>query len=308
MSGRTLLVVGLALACGLAAAVGIQAMNSSSGAPKVETRPVVFATADLRRGEALKDASLEVRPVPLDQVPAGAVEKLTETTDRVVHIPMLKGDAVVEGKLAPKGSGAGMAALIRPGMRAFTIQTPTLSSSLAGFLLPGNRVDVLLTVSSQGGPDNEAGGAATTTLLQNVEILAVHTTVDTPATNKIDPEAARSVTLLVTPEDASLLDLGQNKGTLHLSLRNPKDQDLDAKPRSATVADFRFPWQQRPKPAPSPAPSAPVEPSVPIAPPLPPEVVYTVRTLRGSTVGADRLTVRRPHQHTAPAPVNVAGP
>ena len=86
------------------------------------------------------------------------------------------------------------------------------------------------------------------TLLQNVEILAVHTTVNTPTSNKIDPDQARSVTLLVTPDDASLLDLGQNKGTLHLSLRNLKDIGT-VKPKPITLADLQIPRLLKPKPA-----------------------------------------------------------
>ena len=169
-----------------------------------------------------------------------------------------KGDMLREKKLAEKGAGRGMAALIKTGMRAFTIQTPSFSSSLAGFLLPGNRVDVLLTANTLGGSEEETGGASTTTLLQNVEILAVHTNVITPTANKIDPELARSVTLLVSPEDASLLDLGQNKGTLHLSLRNLKDTG-SIKPKPTTLADLGMPRFVKPKPVvvepPAPAPA-----------------------------------------------------
>ena len=149
-----------------------------------------------------------------------------------------KGDLLKGKKLAERGAGRGMAALIKPGMRAITIPTPSVSTSLAGFLLPGNRVDILLTTSSAGGTTDESGGATTTTLLENVEILAVHTTVNTPTANKIDPDQARSVTVQVSPDDANRLQLAQTKGTLHLSLRNLKDtEDSEAAP--ATLADIQ---------------------------------------------------------------------
>lgn len=236
MSGRTVIVIALALVCGLSAAVGIQIVMRKPAAA-VKTEPVLFAAADIQRGETIDEKMIEVRKVPVGQTPPGALAKLEDVVGRAAHYPMLKGDALADAKLTAKGSGGGMAGLIRPGMRAFTIQTPTLSSSLAGFLLPGNKVDVLLTISNT---NDSTGGAATTTLLQNVEILAVHTNVDSPAANKIDPNEARSVTLLVSPDDASLLDLGQNKGTLHLTLRNPKDTGSEPR-KEATVADLHLP-------------------------------------------------------------------
>src|SRR5262249_21275269 len=116
------------------------------------------------------------------------------------------------------------------------------------FVLPGNKVDVLLTVADQG--ENDPTGGTTTTLLQNVECLAVDQTMDAPVANKIDLKEMRSVTLLVTPQQANLLNLAQNKGTLHLDLRNVGDAQ-DGKTRPATLADLRFhqekPWDERAK-------------------------------------------------------------
>jgi len=222
MNARMMIVGALAVACGLSAMVLVRAMRRPPDGPAVETTSVVFVAADVKPGETVQAAMLEVREIPKAEVPEDAILKTADAIDRAAMTQLDKGDLLRERKLAERGAGRGMAALIRSGMRAFTIQTPSFSSSMAGFLLPGNKVDVLLTVSSQGGVDDETGGASTTTLLQNVEILAVHTTVNAPTANKIDPDQARSITLLVSPDDVALLDLGQNKGTLHLSLRNPE--------------------------------------------------------------------------------------
>jgi len=92
---------------------------------------------------------------------------------------------------------------------------------VAGFILPGNKVDVLLTLTMEG-----KRGSMTTTLLQNLEILAVDQRIDAPVDNRVDPNQLRSVTLLVTPDQAAKLGLGQNKGALHLSLRNHGDDQL----------------------------------------------------------------------------------
>ncbi len=286
MNVRTMMVGFLAVVSGISAMVLVQALRKPAGGPVIERSPVVFVVAEVRPGESIDEAMVEVREIPKEEVPEDAIRKPADAIGRAALSQLDKGDMLREKKLAEKGAGRGMAALIKPGMRAFTIQTPSFSSSLAGFLLPGNRVDVLLTTNSSGGTDDATGGATTTTLLQNVEILAVHTTVNTPTANKIDPDQARSVTLLVRPEDASLLDLGQNKGTLHLSLRNLKDAGA-IKPKPATLADLNL---VPPKPpAAEPPPSTPsVVRDLVMAPT---EQTLAIRTLRGTVAGSDTVTV-----------------
>ncbi|MDG3004749.1 Flp pilus assembly protein CpaB [Paludisphaera mucosa] len=281
MRPQTLVVVMLALISGMGAVWGVR--STWKKPTVVETVPVAAALVDLRRDEAIDASMVELRRVAKDQAPEGALPSIAEAVGRTTFIPMLKGEFVVEPKLLPKGTRAGMAAMIRPGMRAFTIQTPTFSSSLAGFLQPGNKVDVLLTITPPGSTGDDE--ATTSTLIQNVELLAVHTMVDAPADNRANPTDSRSVTLLVTPRQASILDLAQNKGTLHLSLRNAKD-DSDAEETKATLADLGVH-----KPEPSPGPVAAAPPPAPDPEPVP--VVLSIRTLRGTRTGVDQITVLR---------------
>jgi Flp pilus assembly protein CpaB len=126
-------------------------------------------------------------------------------------------------------------------VRAVTIQVPNVAAGVGGFVLPGRKVDVLLTVG-------EGPGRRTTTLLQNVEVLAVDQRLDSPPESKLDPKEMRSVTVLVSPREATMLDLGQSKGTLQLAVRKPDDKAA-ANPRPLTLRDLRFhqekPWGQR---------------------------------------------------------------
>jgi|GEM_PF-836256 len=281
-----MLVAILALASGLAAVLGVKGMMKKPAVVVEEKAKVVAAKAELARAQSIEAAAIEVKEVPKSQVPEGALASAEEAVGRIPSIPLLKGEIVVEPKLLPKGSRAGMASMIPPGMRAFTILTPTFSSSLAGFLQPGNRVDVLLTIQPPGSQGDD--GSTTTTILQNVELLAVHTLVDAPADAKANPNETRSVTLLVTPRQASILDLAQDKGKLHLSLRNSLDETPIEETR-ATLADLGLP----PAP-PKPEPVAAPPPAAPPAPPEPEEpepVVLTVRTLRGTVAGRDEITV-----------------
>ncbi len=131
-------------------------------------------------------------------------------------------------------------------MRAYSVKVPDVAQGVAGFILPGNRVDVLISLGEISG-SNETGGGSTTTLLQNVEILAVDQKMDAPSDNKVDTKDLRSVTLLVNPQQANLLDLGQNKGMLHLALRNLEDNKA-AQTKPATLIDLRVrqekPWDE----------------------------------------------------------------
>jgi pilus assembly protein CpaB len=140
--------------------------------------------------------------------------------------------------------------------------------------------------------DSKTGGGSTTTLLQNVEILAVDQRIDAPADNKVDPVQLRSVTLLLTPNQAAKIDLGQNKGTLHLSLRNLGDSQF-ARTAPATMNDLRFdqerPWDVRAKEVLAALGQAmaqrKAEPPPPAPAPPPPLQALQVRTLRGTQQG-----------------------
>ena len=294
MSPRTVMISVLALVFGGSAAVGVNSFIKNPPTIKGDVVAVEVAAVEIPRGGTITSEQIKTREFPKDLVPPGAITKVEDAVDRAVFIPLMKDEAIVENKLAPKGSGRGLAALIPPGMRAFTITT-TLASGVAGFILPGNKVDVLLTISNMGISDVTGGGSATT-LLQNTEILAVDQKIYAPAENKVDAKEMRSVTLLVTPYQANLLELGQNRGTLHLALRHPEDRQPGAS-RTATMFDLQFhqekPWDQRAKDVLSALGEA-LAKARPAPPPPPARAEVTpkksIRTIRGSSEGMVLLT------------------
>ena len=239
MKARTILLVVLAIICGGSAAVGVNQMRRNAlDNAKTTTKPVVTAISNAPRGVLLTEEMVTVEPWPEDHVPTNAIGSVDDVVDRVVLVPIVQGEPILNNKLAGKDAGRGLAAMIPKGMRAFTIRTPHESAGVGGFILPGNHVDVLLTTNGSGLNDTTGGGASTT-LLQNVEVLAVAQRLDAPDENKVDPKEVTSVTLLVTPDQAAKLDLGMNKGILHLALRNPEDNG-EADTRPATMAQLRF--------------------------------------------------------------------
>jgi Flp pilus assembly protein CpaB len=120
-----------------------------------------------------------------------------------------------------------------------------VAAGVGGFVRPGDKVDVLLTTTPTA--QDDTGGGVTTTLLQNVQVLAVAQRLDsldaTGKEPKFDPTDVRGVTLLVSPDQAAKLDLGMNRGILHLALRNPKDE-REARTSPATLAQLRFHQEQ----------------------------------------------------------------
>ncbi len=242
MKSRTLILVVLALICGASAVVGVNQLTQGKEVSTVATVPVVTAAKDMPRGSVLSTQVLTVSQWPVGSAPAGALTNVEEAIGRAVFVPLVKGEPLLEAKLASKDAGRGLAAMIPKGMRAFTIRTSHVSAGVGGFIMPGNKVDILLTTNGSG-PNDSTGGGATTTLLQNIEILAIAQLLDAPNTNAMNPKDLNNVTLLVTPDQAAKLDLGMNKGMLHLTLRNPED-DLEADTLPATMAQLRFHQEQ----------------------------------------------------------------
>ncbi len=242
MKIRAILVMLLAAICGISAAVGMNHLRRPGRTTKVATTPVVVAAIDIVRGRMITSDDVKVTQWPKGMLPEGVLVNLEDVLDRVAILPAVAGEPILEGKLADKNAGRGLAALIPKGMRAYSIRCSRVAANVAGFVLPGNRVDVLMTLKGRG--NDGTGGGSTTTLLQAVEILAVDQRLDAPADNKVDPSELRSVTLLVTADQAALLDLGQNMGQLTLSLRNPEDLE-EARTQPATLAQIRY-HQEKP--------------------------------------------------------------
>jgi pilus assembly protein CpaB len=273
VSFRTVLVVALALILGGSAAVGITNFRNQGPAP--DTVPVLVAAVDVPSFGVLNADMIKVSDCPKALVPPGAITKMEDALDRSAIYPLLKGEPLLDARLAPKGAGRGLAAGIPNGMRAYTIHTPTVQSGVSGFILPGNHVDVLLTIEKQG--ERDPTGGSTITLLQNVLILAVEQRVVAPAESKVDPHQLKSVTLLVTPQGAAKLNLGHSKGKLHLSLRNLTDTaDVTTRPIHAHEL-----WGEKPVEK----PAVVVLPTPRVDPPRP----RLIRTLRGTQEGAVRI-------------------
>jgi pilus assembly protein CpaB len=188
---------------------------------------VVSAAADIKLGTILTAANLTTTQIA-GPLPKGAILKPENAIGRGAVSDLAQGEAVLESRLAPAGSGGGLAATIRKGMRACAIKVDEVVG-VAGFVTPGMRVDVLMS-GDPSGPGNQEAGTVVKTLLQNIEVLSAGTDIEKDTEGK--PQQVRVVNLLVTPDQAQVLSLagslnpGGNQSHIQLVLRNPLDTDV----------------------------------------------------------------------------------
>ena len=168
---------------------------------------VVAASRDLAIGKRIQADDLKLLALDRKDFPKGAFLKSSEVIDRAVATPISAGEVLLNPKLAAKGSGEGLTALIEPGMRAVSVQVNEISG-VSGFIQPSTRVDVLFTrVFSN-------GDAATTTILQNVKVIAYGRQLDPSAKPDARDTRPTVATLLVTQEQAQKLVLAGQRGRI----------------------------------------------------------------------------------------------
>lgn len=209
----------LALVIGLAAAV--YAASWASQQTNIASNKVVVAAVDIELGSKMTPQMLMMIDWPSGSIPPGAFKDIKELQERVVKVSVLRGDAVLERKLAPAGTQGGLSAVIAEGKRAMTVRVNDVVG-VAGFALPGNYVDVMVNAQQDKGKDKaEEGKQISKTVLEHVLVLAV---AQESGRDDTKPKVVSAVTLELTLEDSEKLDLARSVGTLSLVLRNQVDK------------------------------------------------------------------------------------
>jgi len=227
MTLRTWLVFLLAIASGVSAIVGVSQMRSNQLAREMTT--VVVVKKPIGRGYQIQEDHVESRKIPVEFAHKTMPQSLDDVLGRVATVAMSEGEYVMNNKITSVSAKAGLATLIPAGLRAYSITAASSANRVSGLINVGDHVDVLLTKSVPGGTSDSG---ISETLLQNVEVMAVDRIVDNTGANKggvsseKNESKASTVTLMVTPKQASVLGLGQKEGVLSLSLRNPEDQTI----------------------------------------------------------------------------------
>jgi pilus assembly protein CpaB len=184
----------------------------------VLTTPVVVAAKDIAPGSSLEASLLKVVQWPQDAKVEGAMLDPEQLRGRVTRTSLAPGEVILESKLAPKGAPGGLAGIIQPDRRAVTVKVDE-ASGVAGFVLPGNRVDVLVTISRSEFKDDPV----TQVVLQNLPVLGIGQDIESHRGGE-KPKVVPTVTLEVTPEESEKLALAAKEGNITLALRGWTEQ------------------------------------------------------------------------------------
>jgi pilus assembly protein CpaB len=192
-------------------------------------RSIVVAGKPLRFGDELTSGALREMPWPENALPAGAFGKIADLTSskRIVLMPIDTNEAVLAAKITGPGQRATLSAMLGEGMKAVTIRVNDVEG-VAGFVLPGERVDVVLTRTG------EKNNAVNDVVLQNVRVLAIDQLADQRADK---PAVVKAVTLEVDPTDGQKVALAATVGTLSLLLRKAGEV-VSADTRRVTTRDL----------------------------------------------------------------------
>jgi pilus assembly protein CpaB len=236
MKKRLIGVLAFALAVSAGAAFVLYQLIASKitvgASAKPTTIKVFVASRDLTLGALIQehDVSTQEYLTP----PPGALLKKEDILNRGVTSPIHQDAPFYEISLAPKGAGAGFAATIPPGMRAFAVHVNEVVG-VSGFAIAGMRVDLLVSGNPPGVAEGQNVGTITRTLLQNIQVLSAGQNYQKDAEGK--PVLVQVVNLLVSPEQAEILNLATQQA-IQLVLRNPSDHDIVNTPGASTLNLF----------------------------------------------------------------------
>src|SRR5271166_4583359 len=271
MNRNRLLMIGfVALAIGALVSFAVyRNLQSSRGPSTGPGEDILVAAGDLQVGTKIDDKDLRFVHFPSADLPAGVFHLKNKVIGRGVVVPISRGEFILTNKLAGENAGYGLPALIPPGMRAISVRVND-TTSVSGFVLPGTRVDVLLTGNPEGSSQQQ-----TTTVLENVAVIATGQRLERNSAG--EPQSAPVVTLLLSPDDAERVTLASSQGHIQLALRNPLDtQQTDV---AAVKANSLYKGGPVPTPSAEPHSSRPKHVAVPTTPP--PPTTYTVEVYKG---------------------------
>ena len=214
--GIAFLLVALVMASLAAAGVYLYLKGTPVVTQAAETTPVVVASKDLTFGTTLKEEHLRVVDFPKASVPVGSFGSIDSVLNQTTKVFVVDGEPMLASKLS--SIGGGLSVRIPPDMRGMSLKVNEVTG-VSGFVLPGDRIDVLVTIDNAAGTSN----AVTKTILQDLEVLASGVKTETKNNQNV---TVQTVTVLVDPDGAEKMALAVDQGTVHLALRNPVDRNI----------------------------------------------------------------------------------
>ena len=224
MSPKSLVLLAIALGCGLVASIAIsQVIDSNNNNVPVETEKIYVATQNINLGDPVDETLVALQEWPKDKVPVGALTAWEDIADRRPRTAIFQGEPLLDGKFLEKGQTQDPISSIPEGMRLKTVSVDARKSA-AGLLSPGDRVDVQIFVHR-----NERENIQrpfTKIILQNVRVFAVDQSVQRSADGTEARTVAKTVSLVVTPSQANRITTAENLGEISLIPRHPDDDQI----------------------------------------------------------------------------------
>lgn len=220
MRPKSMILILIALGCGLVASIGISQVverNAAMNANKVQMKPIYVALKNISAGEELDATRVEVEEWPEDKIPEGAVTNVEQLEGMSPTQALYAGEPILIAKIADREKVMGSAQKIKPGYRVSAIAVDA-TSAVAGLIWPGDHVDVMVYIGGRPKAD---------VVLRNVEVFAVNDQIHRDVDGEGNSIQARTVSLQVTPEQSEKLLHAGSVGKLHLALRSP-DETNDA--------------------------------------------------------------------------------
>lgn len=267
MNRNRLLLIGCAavMAAGALSILVYRILNAAVASAHSPNAVAVVAAFDLPVGSVITDRDIKVVRYS-GEIPDGAFRQAKDVVGRGVITSVVRNEILLPNKLAADKAGGGLPAMIPQGKRAVAVKVNEVIG-VAGFALPGTRVDVVVIGNVT--QDSSSGNVTATTVLQNVQVMAAGQKLQTNADGK--PETVQVITLLVTPEEAQKLALASQEGRIQLTLRNPLDEEAPAVHAVKNASIYGLGPAPVMRRAPKPAVEVPTR-----------AVVYTVETIKGN--------------------------
>ncbi len=291
MRPKSLALLLLALGCGLVASIGITRVmtrgNGDANGAGGEGAGIYVAAANIGMGDRLTAEVVKLEQWPKDKTPAGAISRIEDIQNRRVRTKLYAGEPILENRLCGKGvNEQGATAMIPVGYRVVPVKVDLVSGG-SDLILPGDRVDVMIHLVRD--PNRGIEETVTRTILQDIKVFAVNDVLDLEKDKDGNKSiSAKTISLLVTPEQAAKIMLATQMGVVNLVMRSSDEDKTDAQAEArtsdllGTMSGSQRAKEELDPPVPNKEPAAaaaplPVEPSGP-------RTTWTMRVLKGSAV------------------------